>query len=102
MNALTLARIEQIVLLESDYIEVRDAVGGRIQMTPITARALHRELGKFLAMENDGKPLPQPTRGDFKNLLARVEKLERQASEMFPGTRDALDALTIRKEPDRG
>ncbi len=74
----TLGHIERIVLLEGDWVEVRDALGNSLRMTPITARALHRELGKFLAMENDGKPLAQPTRGDFKKLLERVELLEQQ------------------------
>jgi hypothetical protein len=77
-----LGRIDRIALVEGDNhdnIVVRDVNGFQFQMAPPGARALHRELGKFLSMENDGKPLPNPTRADFRSLQLRVEALEKQA-----------------------
>jgi hypothetical protein len=81
MTVTFVGRIERIVLTEDDFVEVYDAVGGRLRMAPNGARGLHRELGKFLAARNDATPLPLPTRGDFKALVARVEKLEQRDSE---------------------
>ena len=72
----TLGRIERIVLTADDYVEVYDAIGHTLRMPPNAARGLHRELGKFLATSNDAKPLPAPTRADFKALQLRVEGLE--------------------------
>lgn len=76
MSEIMLGRIDRIVLTQDDYVEVQDAIGNRLRMPPNAARGLHRELGKFLAASNDAKPLPAPTRGDFKALKERVEKLE--------------------------
>lgn len=77
MSKTTLGRIERIALTEDDYVEVYDAIGNTLRMPPNAARRLHLELGKFLAMSNDAKPLSQPTRGDFRALQLRVEALER-------------------------
>lgn len=82
MSGVFLGRIESIVLLDDDNVEVRDAIGNRIKMAPNGARGLHRELGKFLSLANDGKPLPPVTRGDFRNLTARVEALEKGQASM--------------------
>lgn len=76
MSEIMLGRIDRIVLTQDDYVEVRDAIGNQLRMPPNAARGLHRELGKFLATANDAKPLPAPTRADFKALKDRVEKLE--------------------------
>lgn len=81
-------RTEKVALTTDDFVEVRDALGGVLSMPPNAARTLHRELGKFLSLENDGKPLAQPTRGDFKNLLARVEVLEKGQASMDSGRTD--------------
>lgn len=77
MARITLGRVDRIVLTADDYVEVHDAVGGVIKMPPNAARGLHRELGKFLAASNDAKPLPAPTRADFRDLKARIEVIER-------------------------
>ena len=72
----TLGRVERIVLTQDDWVEVQDAVGYRLRMPPNAARGLHRELGKFLSESNNAKPLPLPTRADFRDLQKRVEMLE--------------------------
>ena len=77
MSKQTIGRIERIVLTDDDYIEVYDAIGNTLRMPPNAARGLHRELGKFLATSNDAKPLPAPTRGDFKALQIRVDAIEK-------------------------
>jgi hypothetical protein len=76
MSILMWGRTERIALTDDDYVVIHDAIGGHLRMPPNAARTLHRELGKFLAASNDAKPLPAPTRADFRSLLARVEKLE--------------------------
>lgn len=81
MSELFIGRIDNIALTEDDYVLVSDVIGGRIKMEPNGARALHRELGKFLALANDSKPLPNPTRADFADLKKRIEYLERLAGE---------------------
>ena len=80
MAKTTLGRIERIMLTEDDYVEVHDAIGNALRMPPNAARGLHRELGKFLAASNDAKPLPAPTRADFRALQKRVEALEASAT----------------------
>ena len=77
MTKQTLGRIDRIVLTADDYVEVYDAIGNTLRMPPNAARGLHRELGKFLATSNDAKPLPAPTRGDFKALQIRVDAIEK-------------------------
>ena len=76
MSKQTIGRIERIVLTSDDFVEVYDAIGNTLRMPPNAARGLHRELGKFLATSNDAKPLPAPTRADFKALQLRLEGLE--------------------------
>ncbi len=77
MPEMMLGRIDRIVLTHDDYVEVQDAIGNRLKMPPNAARGLHRELGKFLSEENNGKPLPAPTRLDFKTLKDRVDAIEK-------------------------
>lgn len=80
MTELFIGLIDSIVLTEDDLVLVRDVLGGQIKMAPNGARGLHRELGKFLALANDSKPLTNPTRADFADLKARIEALEKEAS----------------------
>lgn len=77
MGKTMVGRIDRIVLTEDDYVEVHDAIGTQLRMPPNAARGLYRELGKFLAASNDAKPLPAPTRADFRTLQNRVELLEK-------------------------
>ena len=70
-------RIDSIALTEDDFVLIRDALGHRLKLAPNGARALHRELGKFLSLANDSKPLPNPTRADFADIKKRLETLER-------------------------
>lgn len=81
MSILMWGRTERIALTEDDYVEIHDAIGGHLRMPPNAARTLHRELGKFLAASNDAKPLPLPTRADFRALQGRVERLEQAQRE---------------------
>lgn len=84
MSRAFVGRIERISLTDSDNVEIRDAIGNVLEMAPNGARSLHRELGKFLSASNDAKPLPAPTRADFRNLTKRVEAIEKQIANGDP------------------
>ena len=77
MSETFIGRIESIALTEDDFVLIRDATGQRIKLAPNGARGLHRELGKFLSLANDSKPLPNPTRADFADIKKRLEAIER-------------------------
>jgi len=81
MSETFIGRIENISLTEDDFVLIRDAIGGRIKLAPNGARGLHRELGKFLSLANDSKPLPNPTRADFADIKKRIEALEKTQKE---------------------
>jgi len=81
MSETFIGRIESIALDEDDFVLIRDATGERIKLAPNGARGLHRELGKFLSLANDSKPLPNPTRADFADIKKRLEALEQTRKE---------------------
>lgn len=81
MAKVTLGRVERVVLSDRDYVQVHDALGNTLDLTPIVARQLHRELGKFLSMANDAKPVPTINRGDFRALQNRVAAIEKLLTE---------------------
>jgi hypothetical protein len=78
MSETFIGRLDAISLDDDDFVVIRDVMGQRIKLAPNAVRALHRELGKFLSLANDSKPLPNPTRADFVDLKKRLEALEQK------------------------
>lgn len=75
-----LGRLDKIQLTDDDDVLISDVVGGRFKTSVIGARALHKKLGEFLAASNDAKPLTQPTRKEYSDLVKRVDELERKSN----------------------